>query len=236
MDGGAWRTSVCRVEPSWATEQQQEQLGRFHMQWGSWACAREPVSRNRRSTRAWSLAPPREKPCTRGPYAAAVRAPCSPQPEKARTQQRRLRAATERRDEEILISCCGWTLERFHKEDNEVKSEKWVGVHRWEKGRFRWGKRVYKSMMVIESMVFSDKDEGLRVTRALFLRVTVHMPCEYVTTFQVLRKLFHSSILMYTLCCVKMSVWFSSSVVTPILVSYFTNERHSSYSSWFLLW
>ena len=27
-------------------------------------------------------------------------------------------------------------------------------------------------MMVIESMVFSDKDEGLRVTRALFLRVT----------------------------------------------------------------
>lgn len=90
-------------------------------------------------------------------------------------------------------------------------------------------------MIVIESMVFSDKDEGLRVTRALFLRVTVHMPCEYVTTFQVLRKSFHSSILMYTLCCVKMSVWFSSSVVTPILVSYFTNERHSSYSSWFSL-
>lgn len=36
------------------------------------------------------------------------------------------------------------------------------------------------------------------------------MPCEYVTAFQVLRKLFHSPILMYTLCCVKMSVQFHS--------------------------
>lgn len=82
-------------------------------------------------------------------------------------------------------------MERFHKEDNEVKSEKWVGVHRWEKGYFKWGNRIYKSMMVIESMVLSDTDKGFSVTRALFLRVMLYMPCEYVTASQVLRKLFH---------------------------------------------